>query len=58
MPENPISRREIDEKFISLASMAVGDARAGALHGLIRGAFSSQSIADVSRAIGESIPAA
>lgn len=53
MPENPMQRREIDAKFISLASAAVGGARASALLALVREAFSSQSIAEVSRAIGE-----
>jgi 2-methylcitrate dehydratase PrpD len=58
MPENPMSSAEIDEKFLSLASSAIGRQGAGALLGRLRDAFSSRSIADVSTTIGEAVVAA
>ncbi len=52
MPENRMTPHEIDEKFISLASSAVGASKARQLLAIARGVPASESIAHVSRAIG------
>ena len=52
MPENPMSSREIDEKFLSLASAAVGPGQAKQVLESARAAFEAPSIDELARSIG------
>lgn len=45
MPENPMAHEEIERKFMSLASVAVGDARAGEILRLANDVFAAGSVA-------------
>jgi hypothetical protein len=45
MPENPMSHAEIERKFLSLASAAVGSARAAEILALANGVFAADSVA-------------
>ena len=54
MPENPMTSRDIDEKFASLASFAVGRSPPGELQDRAHPAYGGADIGDQSRAIGSS----
>jgi hypothetical protein len=53
MPENPMPHTEIERKFMSLASAAVGAEKAGEILVLANGAFKAKSMAPLSKALTE-----
>ena len=49
MPENPMSHREIERKYMSLASAAIGSAEANEILGLANDAFKAESVVALNR---------
>ena len=45
MPENPMPHEEVERKFMSLATVAVGEARAGEILRLANNVFAAGSVA-------------
>ncbi len=54
MPENPMSRAEIDAKFMSLASAAVGEPEAGAILTAARSLFEAGSVRTLADLLADS----
>lgn len=52
MPENPKSQEEIDTKFLSLGTAAVGQKTAESMLGILRGTFAASEVRTIAEQLG------